>query len=77
MAEAHSLGYEPQSPMKKLAPWGAGTERRVVTVNELEERIWQDLERNMLGCDDDVGHYDYCDDYDDWSTYAADGAFCP
>ena len=34
--------------MKKLGPWGAGTERRVVTVNELEERIWQDLERTCL-----------------------------
>ena len=56
---------------------GAGTERRVATVNELEERIMQDLERDMLGCDDDTGCYDYYDDDDDWSTNAADGAFCP
>jgi len=26
VAEAHSPGYEPQSPTKKLGPWGSGTE---------------------------------------------------
>jgi len=27
VAEAHSPGYDPQSPTKKLGPWGSGTER--------------------------------------------------
>jgi exonuclease 3'-5' domain-containing protein 1 len=80
VAEAHSLGYKPQSPTKKLGPWGSGTEKRVVALDkmleELEERRMEDLERDMFGYDDDVGYYDY-DENDDWSTNAADGAFCP
>ena len=82
MAEAHSPGYEPQSPTKKLGPWGSGTEKCVVTsdkmLEDLEERKMEDLERDMCGDDDDndVGYYDY-DENDDWSTNAADGAFCP
>jgi exonuclease 3'-5' domain-containing protein 1 len=35
VAEAHSPGYEPQSPTKKLGPWGSGTRRRVVTLDEM------------------------------------------
>jgi hypothetical protein len=80
VAEAHSLGYEPQSPTKKLGPWGSGTEKRVVALDkmleELEERRMEDPERDMFGYDDNVGYYDY-DENDDWSTNAADGAFCP
>lgn len=80
VAEAHSPGYEPQSPTKKLGPWGSGTGKRVVTLDkileDLEERGMEDLERDMFGDDDDVGYYDY-DENDDWSTNAADGAFCP
>jgi hypothetical protein len=39
----------------------------------LEEWRMEHLERDMFGYDDDVGYYDY----DDWSTNAANGAFCP
>jgi exonuclease 3'-5' domain-containing protein 1 len=38
VALAHYRGYEPQSPTKKLEPWGSGTEKRVVTLDKkLEE----------------------------------------
>ncbi len=77
VAEAHSPGYEPQSPTKKLGPWGSGTEKHVVTLDkmliDLEEKRMEDLEQDMFGYDEDVGY----NDYDDWSTNAADGAFCP
>jgi hypothetical protein len=36
----------------------------------------EDLEWDIFGKDDEVGYYDY-EEYDDWSTNAADGAFCP
>jgi len=56
VTEAHSPGYEPQSPTKKLGPWGPGTEKRVVTLDkmleDLEERRIQDFERDMFGDDD-------------------------
>jgi len=75
-AEAHSPGYEPQSPTKKLGPWGSGTEKYVVTLEkmliDLGEKRMEDLEQDMFGYDEDVGN-----DYDDWSTNATDGAFCP
>ena len=69
--EAHSPGYDPQSPTNR--PWGAGTEKRVDTLDkmleELEEQRIKAIERDMFGYDDDVGYYDY----DDESTNAADG----
>jgi hypothetical protein len=68
VAEAHSLGYEPQSPTKKLGPWGSGTEKRVVTLDkvlkDLEEQRMEDLKRDIFRNDDDVGYYDY-DENDD------------
>jgi exonuclease 3'-5' domain-containing protein 1 len=73
VAEAHSPEYEPQSPTKKLGPWGSGTEKRFVALDNMLEDLEEHLERDMFGDDDDVGYYDY----DDWSTNAADGAFCP
>ena len=36
----------------------------------------ENLERDMFGYDEDVGCYGY-DENDNWSTNAADGAFCP
>lgn len=77
VAEAHSPGYEPQSPTKKLGPWGSGTEKRVVTLDkmleDLEGQRMEGLERDMFGDDDDVGYYDY-DENDDWGTNAADSS---
>jgi hypothetical protein len=35
VADAHFPGYEPQWPTKKLGLWGSGTERRVVTLDEV------------------------------------------
>jgi exonuclease 3'-5' domain-containing protein 1 len=83
VADAHSPGYDPQSPTKKLGPWGSGTKKRAVTSNkilleeELEEQRIEDLEwDSMFGYDDDVGYYDY--DENDWGGMnATDGAFCP
>jgi exonuclease 3'-5' domain-containing protein 1 len=80
VAEAHSPGYDPQSPSKKLGPWGSGTDRRGMTLqtmfDELEERRMEDLAQDALGLEDDVGYYDY--DYNDWDDdsgrCAADGA---
>lgn len=50
MAEAHSPGYEPQLPTKKV---GLGTERRVVTLDEIldewEQRREDDLARIFSG----------------------------
>lgn len=75
MAEAHSLGYEPQSSSKKLGPWGSGTERRVVTLDEMldewEQRREDDLARDIFGDDDEVGYYDY-NDYDDDKVNSGD-----
>lgn len=59
VAEAHSPGYKPQSPTKTLGPWGSGTERRHVTLNQ-----WR--EDDFFGDDDEVGYYDDNDDYDDY-----------
>ena len=68
VAEAHSPWCEPQSPAKKLGPWGSETERRVMTLDEmldeLEQRREDDLARDIFGNDDEVGYYDY-DNYDD------------
>jgi exonuclease 3'-5' domain-containing protein 1 len=79
VAEAHSPGYDPQSPTKKLGPWDSETEKRVGTLDEmleeLEERRIEDLAQDMFGYDDDVGYYD--DEYDDWHENAADGAIDP
>ena len=79
MAEAHSPGCEPQSPTKKLGPWGSGTERRVVTLDELldewEQRRKDDLARDIVGDDDEVGYYDY-EDYGDDKPNSGD-AICP
>jgi exonuclease 3'-5' domain-containing protein 1 len=78
VAEAHSPGYEPQSPSKKLGPWGSGTERRVVTLDEMldewEQQREDDLARDIFGDDDEVGYYDY-DDYDDKPN--SGDAVCP
>ena len=42
-------------------------------LNELEEKRIEDLERDMLGYDEDVGYYNY----DDWSTNTTNRAFYP
>jgi len=80
VAEAHSPGYEPQSPTKKLGPWGSGTGNRVVTTDEmfeiLEQQREDNLARDIFGDDDSVGCFD--DDYDwDDRINAADAAFDP
>jgi exonuclease 3'-5' domain-containing protein 1 len=49
VVEAHSPGYEPQSPTKKLGPWGSGIKGRRVTLDEMLEE-WRE---NLL--DDEVG----------------------
>ena len=91
ITEAHSPEYNPQSPSKKLGPWGQ--DKSMATFNDLEDyymesleqdMFWNDddledyymecLEQDMFGNDDEVGYYEYDDD---WSTNAADGAFCP
>jgi len=55
VVEAHSPGYEPQSPTKKLGPWGPGTEKRVITLDKmlekLEEQRIEALERETLKLD--------------------------
>ena len=80
VAEAHSPGYEPQLPTKKLGPWSSGSEKPVVTLDKMledwEEQRMEDLARDMYGDSHDVGYYDY-DENDDWNTNAADGACCP
>lgn len=62
-----------------LGPWGSGT-RRVVTMNEmlgvLEQQREDDLARDIFGDDDDVGYFEYNDDWDDGIT-AVDGACDP
>jgi hypothetical protein len=68
-----------QSPSsKKLGPWGSGTERRVVTLDEMldewEQRREDDLARDIFGDDDEVGYYD--DNYDDDKPNSWD-AICP
>lgn len=35
VSEAHSLAYEPQSPMKTLGPWGSGTGKRVLSLDDM------------------------------------------
>ena len=45
-------------------------------LEESEEKRMENLERDMFGYDEDVGYYDYDED-DNWSTNAADKAFCP
>jgi len=72
VADAHSPGYDPQSPTKKLGPWGSGTKRHTVTLDKVLEEV---EERDMFGYDDDVGYYDHDDDWGGMN--AADGAFCP
>lgn len=66
VAEAHSPGYDPQSPTKRLGPWGSGTEKRVVTLDEmleeLEDREMEARARDIFPYDDDVGYYDYFTD---------------
>ncbi|KAK2760163.1 hypothetical protein FQN54_002230 [Arachnomyces sp. PD_36] len=80
--EAHSPGYDPQSLGKKLGPWGSGTEKKVVTVDEmcdmLEEEREDNLARGMFD-EDEVGYYvyDYYDDYVDERMNCADGAVFP
>ena len=63
VAEAHSLGYEPQSPTKKLGPWGSGAKKHIVILdillNKLEDKRIEDFKRDMLGYDEDVGYYNY------------------
>lgn len=64
VAEAHGVGYEPQSESKKLGPWGAGGRKRRVTMDQLLAMVDEDM----------MGFYDVCDD-DDWGGMNAhDGA---
>ena len=55
VVEAHGVGYEPQSESKKLGPWGAGGEKRRVTMDQMLDMVDEDM----------VGYYDDIDDYDD------------
>ena len=69
VVDAHSSGYEPQSPAKKLGPWGSGTEGSRTLDQMLED--WEEREMGDL----DVGYYDdNNDEYDDGGLNAADGA---
>ncbi|OBT59871.1 hypothetical protein VE03_10792 [Pseudogymnoascus sp. 23342-1-I1] len=56
VADAYSPGYEPQSPTKKLGPWGSGSKPTMTLdeiLDELEDKRMEDLERDMYGFDDD------------------------
>lgn len=81
VVKAHSPGYEPQSDTKKLGPWGSGVETRVPVVtldewlDELEQKREDDLARDIFGDEDEVGYYDYDDDYYDRPN--SGDAVCP
>jgi hypothetical protein len=75
VAEAQSPGYEPQSPTKKLGPWGSGIVMLDEMLDEWEQRREDALARDIFGDDDEVGYYDYDDD-DDYKVNSAD-AVCP
>jgi exonuclease 3'-5' domain-containing protein 1 len=56
VADAYSPGYDPQSPTKKLGPWGSGSKPTMTLdeiLDELEDKRMEDLERDMYGFDDD------------------------
>ncbi|KAK0721831.1 hypothetical protein B0T26DRAFT_749308 [Lasiosphaeria miniovina] len=58
--EAHSPEYEPESPTKRLEPWGSGNVLSLDDwLEELEDQHMEDLSRDMLG---DDGHWDFEDD---------------
>lgn len=73
VADAHSPGYEPQSPTKKLGPWGSGTEKRIMTIDEVHENWYGEILEDQ---DEQVDYYDSYED-DGGGTNAADGATCP
>lgn len=74
ITKAPSPEYDPQSPLKKLGPWGQGADKSTSTFNDLENYYMESLEQDMFWDDDEVGYYEYDDD---WSTNAADAAFYP
>ena len=49
VAKAHSPGYEPQSPTKKLGPWGSGTEKCIVTLDMMLEDLEERRMRTLSG----------------------------
>ena len=74
VVEACGPAYEPQSEAKRLGPWGSGSDKKVITMDEMLE-IWEDermdaMERDMLGEDEDE-YRDWIDDYPDNSRDAA------
>lgn len=84
--EARSPEYDAQSDRKKLGPWGACSERRTVSMDQILARMEEEhddaLQRDLLGYDDDWDDYDDdgiygCDqegpgDYEDWGALHSD-----
>ncbi|OBT60377.1 hypothetical protein VE03_10228 [Pseudogymnoascus sp. 23342-1-I1] len=60
VADAYSPGFDPQSPTKKLGPWGSGA-KPTMTLDEMleesEEKRMEDLERDIFGFGDDLDDY--------------------
>ena len=77
--ETYSLKYKSQSLTKKLKSWNSKVEKYIVILkkmlDELKNKRMKNLKQNMLEYNKDVNYYDY-DEYDDWSTNAADEIFC-
>lgn len=46
-------------------------------LEQWEDERMESNARDIFGDDDVVGYFDNDDDYDDWGTNAADGAFDP
>ncbi|KAH9896369.1 ribonuclease H-like domain-containing protein [Xylariomycetidae sp. FL2044] len=62
--QACAPAYEPQSEAKKLGPWGTGSDKKVVTLDEMME-MWEQEREDALA-EEIFGNEDfYYEDYDD------------
>lgn len=73
--EACGPAYEPQSVKKKLGPWGSGSDKKMLTMDEWpaeweEDRI-DAMQVDLLGQND----YDDYDRFEDYSLGSHDAAF--
>jgi exonuclease 3'-5' domain-containing protein 1 len=63
VVEAFSPAYEPQSEAKKFGPWGTGSDKKLLTMDDWLHQLESDrmdaMERDMFGCDE----YDWYDDH--------------
>lgn len=75
VVEACGPAYQPQSENKRFGPWGSGSGKKMLTMDEWLEKYEEDQmearEREMLGYDD----YDEYDDYDPYPPNSKDADF--